>query len=448
MKRTGFWIMWLTAALWWAGCEHPRKTLITGKIVHADENEIKLSDDYLTTDALVTKTDRAGNFRFELELPRDRDYFLKVGRHFIKVYARPGDSIHLYADFHELPSTAHFSGTGSAVNNLWLDLERINARKQRVLRSMFRQRDTFNIAYIIKRFRQNKMNTLAEYKDLDRRLLDNEVKKRITEHYLFTDDWYSYELYNARFPDRPVNYRKEFPFRWDEPHHKSYPLLKYAYRYFMNRHRDQKVEDLESIYRFVTDVDTTLKKDPDLAETVKLVNMEMLLQRDFFRIDHDQCNRLFEEAHRIFRSPEHRDKFFGFLEAFFSSVKGGYFPPMEVTDIHCRKTELSGILQQHPLTLLVVVPDTDSLPGLVPRVRRKARSYPIRPYTAYLHVASPDLEILKALLPRLGLDEENQYILKQKKTLHFNYWNTNRPLVYVIDSSLVIRDVIRWDGLR
>jgi len=432
--------VWLFAVIL-AGCKEKQTTLITGQIVDYDEPYITLTDKYLAYNGTAIPVDKNGKFRYEIPLSEDKDYFLKIGWYFIKIYLRPGDSIHLYGDYKRLGNTMHFSGNTTQLNNMWLEMGQINREKNKILRSFIELKDTFSVNYIVKEFRKLKLEKLTEYRNLHKIRLDNPLKKRLTEHLIYTDDWRSYEIYNYYFPDNPYRYTKEIPFTWEGTHVKSYSLLQYAVRFFLNRHPDLNINNPFSIEQFARDVDQTIPDDKDLAETVKLVNMELLLRKNFFQVDHQVCNNLYEQAGKIFRSDEHKERFYDFLEAFFSSVKDGYFPRMDVKDFACNEVALHRKLAQKPVNYLYTFSDLESFNQHLPDIKKMYRTVSKDTGITVLFTGAVNKQILKAVLEKNGLPEDGNYFLTRRKIVHYNYWRMKTPLLFEIDSTLHIKEV-------
>jgi len=438
--RLFVWI-WLVVA---GGCGDKKvTTLFTGQLVDFDEPYVTLTDSYLAHDGLQIPVDKNGRFRYEMRLDGDKDLFLKIGWYFVKVYFRPGDSVHLYADYKNLHRSIHFSGTGTSANNMWQDIARINSKKQQTLRSLVEMNDSFNVDYVINQYRKLKLEKLNHYRNQYRFRFDSPVQKRLTDHLIYTDDWRSYEIYNGRHPDRPVSYVREIPFTWHGAHVKSYTLLQYGVQYFMNRHPQQEIKNLAAVEDFVRDVDSLIDGDPELGESIKLIDLEILLRKNFFNMDYTQCNNLYNEAKSIFRSEAHKERFYDFLEAFFSSVKGGYFPPMRVKNMQCETADLDKTFRLHPLNYLYVFPDLESFNERLNIIKEtfKRSDGPVQ--ISILFTRPVNKQLLHALLQKENLPADNHYFLTRRRILHYNYWRNKEPVLFVIDSMLQIRKVTK-----
>ncbi len=428
------------------GCGSPsEKTIITGTVIEPKDSLVKLQRGYLNTDVVVTPLDEHHRFRFELDIEKDTLLFITTGWFLVQAYISPGDSVHLYADYRNFDNTVHFSGTGSEINNLWARLHVINKEKNKFVNHLLRSGELFNIEYVIDKYRYSKHDLINKYLTGNPGLFNTPEKEIITNFYLYLDDWTTYEIYNRYFPRHKKQYPKEIKFSFGDAMPVSYQLLWYAYHYFSNRHPDQNIFDFDTVLRFVHDVDTNIV-DKDLADAVKMADITGLLRSSFFELDMESCKHLTAKADDLFFLNHNKKRFFDYMDAYFSSVKNGYFPYMKVTDLFCNRVDLNEVLARAESDAKAVITFSslkifEKKAGLLQKLTEQ---YPDVCFFLLFTQKMPKEKLVR-ILSRHDLDLNHIYFLNNHDVLYYNFWSRSAPVSYVVDKNLRITEVFPFN---
>jgi hypothetical protein len=417
-----------------------KRTVISGQIIATPDSLISLHGKYLLDTGIDVPLVN-GKFHYSFNLNKDTIIFISTGWFLVTSHVSPGDSLHLYADYRKFDQTAYFSGRGHEISNLWLDMYRMNTEKSSLISKLYQRNDTFNIQYIVGGYRTKKQEILKSYLKKNPGLINTPLKQMMTDYYMFMDDWTSYEKYNYKFPDHPVRYEMEFPFKWEGRHPNSYMILRYGYQYFLTRYPVKKLTETGKIREFLDDIEKTIPDDTDLRETLKLVYLINLLRRNFFNMDKQDCSFMKEKVKGIFKGSVYSERFDKYLKAYSISIKGGKFPSFPAFDLFCNSVDISRFFRNNRNNLLITVPDIDSLIELEPLVRKLKKEIP-GAEIYFLFTDKISRNRLIDVLADMKLNLGNIFYFKNHDLKYYNFYRHSHPVIFVVDGNLTIKSVI------
>ncbi len=393
-------------------------TYIRGKILNAEDSEVVLHWSYIPFDGLKTSLQPDNSFSFELKLEKDTVLFIKNGWVLSHIFLSPGDSILVYADYRDFDNSIHFSGRGAEINELILKLSRVNKQKKMIENAYFTSKKTFNPNYLVTQYRSEKLEILEKSLKKNPNLINTFEKQEILNYVMYVDDWRTFERFNYYFPEQKIDYEKEISLDWAQFKTPSYTLLNYAYFYFLNRTPRQSARKVENFKAFGKKVDSVLAHDTDLRETLKLMNLIYMLRKDIKKIDLALLNRYNNLADTYFTNPKYRKRVKYYLKSFFYSIQGGIFPDFNVYNIFGDLVNLKELTNKNEHSYIIFVRDLKTLQNYQKQLNKLEKNFPV----LFVYTNEHNLNMFPLLLPKLKLDLNSQFFLKNKKIQHYNLW--------------------------
>ncbi len=431
----------LLIILWISGsCETPTKkrTVVSGKIIKPEVPEVVLHSRYYPFGGLTTVMDSLGEFKFEFELEKDTVLFFTNGWWLEMIYLSPGDSLHIFSDYRDYNTSAHFSGRCSEVNNLWKEMFLINKAKDEALcniKGMINGR--YYVDYVINRYKFHKIDKKNEYLTIAPDLLNNPLIKKITDFLIYVDDWKTYEIYNTWFPDKQIDYNREIPFSWKNRYPHTPTLLEYGYKYFYTKHLDQDIKNPETVKPFNAQVSDSVN-DFELSEMIKLVNLTILLESKFFNLNNDDIKRLAGYRDVFLKDTLVKKKFDDYINAYSHSVEGGKIAEIFAVDLYCNLVALNEKLAENKKNILVILPSLEDFSKNIPKFKAlDSKGNAIH----YLFTRPVSKRFLINKISNNNMDLHNVYFLDTHEMRLYNFWRHKKPVIYVVNDSLTIEKV-------